>query len=270
MKPSEITSSGDATESEAPPVALVTGSGRHRVGNVIARYLAERQYEIALHFNSSEAEALATRDAIRKTGVRCEAFQGDVSDEAEVLRLVNSVHQTFGRIDVLVTTASIWSPGRLSEVTADDLRRNFDVNTLGTFLVARSVGSLMVKQPQGGAIVTIGDWAIDRPYLHHAAYLISKGAIPTLTRTLALELGNLNPNVRVNCIHPGPVMFPPNTSEQERQQLIDSTVVKNGDCPEMVAHAVKFLVDNRFITGACIPIDGGRHMYSPSDLERGQ
>lgn len=252
------------------PTVLITGSGRHRVGNVIARFLAERGYRIALHYHSSRDEAMETRETLRMQGVDCEAFPADVSDDADVQRMVDAVHERFGTIDVLATTASIWRPIPLDEITADDLNANFRINTLGTFFAARAAGAVMVKQPEGGAIVTFGDWAIERPYLHHAAYLISKGTIPTLTRALALELGHRNPKVRVNCIHPGPVMFPPDASDQERQQLIDSTVVKNGDCPEMVAHAVEFLIDNKFITGACIPIDGGRHMFAPSDVERGQ
>lgn len=251
-------------------VALITGSGRHRVGNVIARYLANRKYLIALHYQSSKAEAMETLRELRRNGTDCEAYQADVSNDAAVADMVAQVHERFGRIDVLATTASVWSPGKINDITADELRRNFDINTLGTFFAARAVGAVMVKQPEGGSIVTFGDWAIERPYLHHAAYLLSKGTIPTLTRTLALELGHQNPKVRVNCIHPGPVMFPAGTSEQEKQQLIDSTVVKDGDCPEMVAHAVEFLADNKFITGACITIDGGRHMFAPSDLQRRQ
>ena len=252
------------------PTALITGSGRHRIGNVIARSLAERNYRIALHYNSSKAEALETREVLRDTGVECEAYQADISSDDDVTAMVDSVHERFGRIDVLVTTASIWKPIPFSEITAADLQANFAVNSLGTFFAARAAGAVMVKQAQGGSIVTFGDWAIERPYLDHAAYLISKGAIPTLTRTLALELGHQNPKVRVNCIHPGPVMFPPDSTEAEKQQLVDSTLVKDADCPEMVAHAVQFLIDNTFITGACIPIDGGRHMFSPSDLKRRQ
>ena len=257
-------------QNRSSTTALITGGGRHRVGNVIARYLADRQYRIALHYHTSEAEAAETQAALQAEGVDCELYQADVSDDSDVQQMVHAVQSRFGSIDVLATTVSIWSPKSLDEISADDLRSNFDVNTLGTFFAARAVGAVMVEQPTGGSIVTFGDWAIDRPYLDHAAYLISKGAIPTLTRALALELGHRNPSVRVNCIHPGPVMFPPNTSEEERQKLIDSTVVRSGDCPEMVAHAVEFLIDNKFITGACIPVDGGRHMFAPSDLERGQ
>lgn len=250
------------------PTAMITGSGRHRVGSVIARFLAERHYRIALHYHSSEDEAMETRNELQTQGVDCEAYQADVSSEEDVQSMVDGVKKRFGRIDVLATTASIWSPIPLDDITADDLQANFSINTLGTFFVARAAGAVMVKQPEGGSIVTFGDWSIERPYLHHTAYLVSKGAIPTLTRTLALELGHRNPNVRVNCIHPGPVMFPPDTSDTEKQNLIDSTLVKDGNCPREVAHAVEFLINNKFITGACIPVDGGRHMFARSDSTR--
>ena len=253
---------------KANRVALVTGSGRPRVGNVIAAYLAERGYDIVLHYHSSEAAALESRDELRAAGAECEAWQADVSDEDEVDELFNRVRERFGRLDVLVTTPSVWSPAPLDEITGDDLRRNFDINTLGTFFAARAAGRLMVDQPQGGSIVTIGDWAIDRPYLDHAPYFLSKGSIPTLTRVLALELGQRNPNVRVNCIHPGPVMFPPNTSDKEKDDLINSTLVKQGDCPEMVARTVEFFIENKMVTGVCLPVDGGQHFYTPHGAVR--
>lgn len=254
--------SGVFMNDPARPVALITGSGRKRVGNVIAKHLAKLNFDIALHYHSSEDEAIHSRDEFRDHGVACEAYQADVSSELQVNDMIRGVESQFGRLDVLVTTASTWSASSLEETTADRLRQSFEVNTLGSFLVARTAGLLMVEQPEGGAIVTIGDWAIDRPYLDHAAYFISKGAIPTLTRVLARELGHRNSNVRVNCIHPGPVMLPPGSSEVEQQERVDSTLVKTADCPETVAHAVQFLIENQFVTGACIPVDGGRHMYA--------
>jgi pteridine reductase len=124
----------------------------------------------------------------------------------------------------------------------------------------------MVRQPEGGCIVTLGDWAIARPYLHYAAYFPSKGAIPTLTRTLAVELGVRNPRVRVNCILPGPVMLPPDLPEAERQQAINATLVKREGSAEHVAHAVLFLIDNDFVTGVCLPVDGGRTVFAPDSV----
>lgn len=250
------------------PVALITGSGRDRVGNVIAKGLADDGYRIALHYHSSEESALESRDELRASGTSCEAFQANVGDESEVQQMVDHVVAKFGRIDVLVTTSSIWPTETLEETTAASVLKSFEVNTLGTFTVAKAAGLVMVNQEAGGSIVTIGDWKIDRPYLDHAAYFIAKGAIPTLTRMMALELGHRNPKVRVNCIHPGPVMFPPGTSDEERQQLIDSTLVKTADQPEAVTAAVRFFIQNTMVTGSCLPVDGGQHMYSPEAIKR--
>ena len=123
----------------------------------------------------------------------------------------------------------------------------------------------MVEQPTGGAIVNVGDWAIARPYVDYAAYFASKGSIPTLTRTLAVELAARNPRVRVNAILPGPVLFPEELSESQRAALIDATLVKRPGTPQDVAHAVMFLLENTFVTGVCLPVDGGRSIYSTTD-----
>jgi pteridine reductase len=191
------------------------------------------------------------------------AIQADVSDEADVDRMFDALWKQWGRLDVLLTTSSIWDRQTLEEVTADDVRRNFEINTLGTFLCARRGGLIMTSQPGGGVIITVGDWAVERPYRDHAAYFTAKGSIPTLTRVLAVELGLRNPNVRVNCIHPGPVMFPEHMSDAERQETIDATLLKRADQPESISQAVKFFIENEFVTGVCLPVDGGRTIFAP-------
>jgi pteridine reductase len=110
--------------------------------------------------------------------------------------------------------------------------------------------------------VTFGDWAIERPYLNYAAYFPSKGAIPAMTRSLAVELGTRNPRVRVNCVMPGPVMLPPNLPAAEREQAIKATLVKREGQPENVVQAALHFIDNDFVTGACLPVDGGRTVYA--------
>ncbi|HBN77535.1 MAG TPA: oxidoreductase [Planctomycetaceae bacterium] len=250
------------------PVILITGSGKRRVGNVVAEHFATLGYRIALHYHSSREEALDSRQRLLKEGADCEIFSADVSNEDQVNEMMQHVHSHFGALDVLVTTASIWSKTAWDEITPDQILRNFEINTLGTFLCARAAGNVMINQPKGGSIITIGDWAIERPYLDHAPYFLSKGAIPTLTRVLAVELAERNPNIRVNCIHPGPVMFPPGTTEAEAEELIQSTLLKKANCPEMVAHAVEGFVRNQFITGTCLPVDGGRSMHAPSEKRR--
>jgi len=243
-------------------VALVTGSGKRRVGNVVAATLAERGYAVAVHYHHAAEEAADTVARLVDRGFRAEAFGADVADEEEVDRLLEAVVDRFGRLDVLVTAAAIWDSAPLEEVTAADVRRHFDVNTLGTFLCCRRAGLIMCGQETGGAIVTVGDWATVRPYPDYAAYFPSKGAIPTMTRSLAVELARRNPAVRVNAVLPGPVLLPEGLSPSDRRRAAASTLVQRVGRPEHVAHAVMFLVENDFVTGVCLPVDGGRTIAS--------
>jgi pteridine reductase len=246
-----------------PRVALVTGSGKKRVGAAVADALARRGYAVAVHYRTSAAEAAETAAALRAHGVEAEPFPADLADEAAVKAMVAGVIDRFGRLDVLVNCAAIWEPKPLEDVTAADVRRHFEVNALGTFLCSQRAGLQMVAQPEGGLIVTVGDWAEVRPYPGYAAYFPSKGAVSALTRCLAVELGTRNPNVRVNCVLPGPVMLPPDLPEAERREAVGGTLVKREGSPDHVARAVLSFLDNDFVTGVCLPVDGGRTVYAP-------
>jgi pteridine reductase len=144
-----------------PPsrVALITGSGKKRVGSVVAEALARRGYAIAVHYRSSAAEAEETAAGLRDLGVEVGTFQADLTDEAATRGMVQGVLGRFGRIDVLVNCAAVWQRKRLEDVTAADVRLHFETNALGTFLCSQQAGLAMVNQPEGGLIVTIGDWA---------------------------------------------------------------------------------------------------------------
>jgi pteridine reductase len=241
-----------------PKVAIVTGSGRQRIGWHVADALARRGYSLVVHYRSSAAEAEASAAQWRKLGVDVLTVQADLTDEKAVGDLMQKTLAHFGRVDVLVNCAADWKSKRLEEVTAHDVQHYFAVNTLGTFLCSQQAGLAMAKQPDGGSIVLLGDWATHRPYLNYAAYFPSKGAIPTMTRSLAVELSSRNPRVRVNCVLPGPVMLPADLPEAERREAVEATLVKREGRPENIAQAVLFLVDNDFVTGVCLPVDGGR------------
>ena len=244
------------------PVALVTGAGAPRIGNCIARTLATEGYRLVIHARHSfdAAEALAAE--LTETGAESIAVTAELSDEAQVAAMVTKATEHFGRIDALVNSAAIFERKPLEEITADDVRRHFDANTLGTFLCCQHVGRVMVSQETGGTIVNIGDWATVRPYLDYAAYFPSKGAIPTLTRSFAVELAERNPNIRVNAVLPGPVLLPEEIDHDERRVAIENTLVKREGSPENVADAVVFLLRNDYVTGVCLPVDGGRSVYS--------
>jgi pteridine reductase len=249
-------------------VALVTGSGAPRVGNTVARTLAARGYRLVIHANHSVDAAHQTVDDLTAAGREAIARTAEITDETAVKDLVAEVMKHFGRIDVVVNSAAIWSPKPLESVTADDVRRYLHVNTLGTFLVCQQAGLQMVRQETGGAIVNLGDWAPVRPYMDYAAYFPSKGAIPTLTRDLAVELALRNPRIRVNAVLPGPVMLSKDLPEEERRLAIEGTLVKKEGSPQHVADAVVALIENDFITGVCLPVDGGRSIYAPGSEKR--
>ncbi len=240
------------------PVALVTGSGAPRIGNVVVRDLAERGYAVVVHAHSSMDHAEQTVAELTSAGRNAIAIAADISQEKDVRKLFEQTLDEFGRIDVLVNTSAIWESKLLEEVTAEDVRRHFEINALGTFLCCQQAGLQMVQQETGGVIVNIGDWAIARPYLDYAAYFPSKGAIPAMTRSLAVELAARNPRVRVNAILPGPVMLPDAMSEAERETTINATLLKRAGEPHHVAQAVAFFLENDFVTGVCLPVDGGR------------
>jgi len=248
---------------DASPVALVTGAGR-RVGNQLARGLAQHGYRLALHANRSAAGSRELVDELAADGIEAIALTADLRDERAISQMIEQAHSHFGRIDALINNAAIWNRKALEATTAQDVREHFEINALATFLCCRDVGLRMIQQPQGGAIVNIGDWAVQRPYRDYAAYFVSKGSIPTITRDMAVELAMRNPNVRVNAILPGPIMLPEEMTEAERRTVIDATLVKRAGTPQDMLQAVLFLLTNTFVTGVCLPVDGGRSIFAPA------
>jgi pteridine reductase len=255
-----------ANTTNTSPVALITGGGR-RVGLGMARVLAARGYRLALHASGSIADAERIAADFTVSGNESIAVEADLRDAAATKSMVEHVAAHFGRIDALVNNAAIWDAKPLDEVTPEDVRQHFEINALGTFICAQQAGLLMCAQPDGGAIVNVGDWAIERPYPDHAAYFLSKGVIPTLTRTLAVELALRNPRVRVNAVLPGPILMPAGTTTEERRKVIDATLVKRWGTVEELAEAVVLLLTNQFITGVCLPVDGGRSVYGPTESD---
>ncbi len=216
---------------------------------------------MALHAGKSLASAQATADELAAAGGQAIAVSADLADEDATRRMIDTVRDTFGRIDALVNNAAIWAPTKLEDARAADVRRHFEINTLGTFVCCQQVGLIMVAQASGGAIVNVGDWATSRPYVNYAAYFASKGSIPTLTRTFAVELGTRDPRVRVNAVLPGPVLLPAAMSPAERDATISATLVRRAGTPDDLASAIFLLLENSFITGVCLPVDGGRSIY---------
>ena len=235
-------------------IALVTG-GAVRVGRSIVRELAARGYRVAVHASTSLDKAQKLVQELAGEGHDAAAFGAELRDEEAVRAMIDRVRRHFGRLDALVNNAAIWSPTPIETVAGDDVRRFFEINALGTFICCQHAGLAMARQESGGAIVNIGDWAVARPYRNYSAYFVSKATIPTMTRLFAVELA---PRVRVNAVMPGPVMLPEIFSEEDRRRSIQGTLLRRPGRPENVAQAVVSLLENDFINGVCLPVDGGR------------
>ena len=235
-------------------VALVTG-GAVRVGAAIVRELAARGYRVAVHANTSLDRAQSLVDELAASGHEAMAFGADLRNEDATRAMIDRVRRHFGRLDALVNSAAIWSPTPLENAAADDVRQFFEVNTLATFVGCQHAGLIMAEQTGGGSIVNLGDWAVERPYAGYSAYFVSKAAIPAMTRMFAVELA---PHVRVNAVLPGPVLMPDDVPAAERKRAIEGTLLQRAGRPENVSSAVAFLLENDFVTGVCLPVDGGR------------
>lgn len=250
------------------PVVWVTGSGAERVGRQVAMHFAARGYRVALHARSSVDEAEQAADDLESRGTPSVVTLGDVSDMQAMTLAVEAIVDRFERLDAVVHCAAVWDWKRLEETTAADVRHQFEVNTLGSFAVAKSAGLQMVRQAQGGSITLVGDWAVARPYRDFSAYFVGKGAIETLVRSMAVELATRNPNVRVNGIFPGPVMLDASISPDAAERIRRSCLLQKHGRPEHVAEAAQFLAEHTFVTGVCLPVDGGRTIWAEHETDR--
>ncbi|MSR30171.1 MAG: SDR family oxidoreductase [Gemmataceae bacterium] len=241
--------------------ALITGSCHHRLGWHIAQALGKAGIQVGVHSRSRDA-AVATVNQFKSEGGQAHAFSGDLADESQVEAIFQQIKQSWGRIDVLVNCASVWESKPLEKTSAQDVRKHFEANILAPFLCARAAGELMILQPEGGCIINFGDWAESRPYPGYSAYFAVKGAIPAMTRSLAVEFALKNPTVRVNCILPGPVLFPDNLPAEEIQEAIAGTLLRRKGEPENIVQAVKYLMENDFVTGSSLVVDGGRSVWA--------
>ena len=235
-------------------VALVTGAGR-RVGRAIALELAAHGATVAVHYRSSHAEADAVVAEIAATRRIARSFRANLESVAEIEKMVADVLAAFGRIDVLVNSASIFARKPLDEMTERDWDSNLDTNLKAPFFLSK-FAAVAMRQNGAGKIINIGDWAGIRPYKDYLPYSVSKAGLIGLTQALAKALA---PEVQVNCIALGLVMPPEEYTQDEVARLVSRTLVKKMGSPEDVARAVIFFCEGTdFATGATLALEGGR------------
>jgi len=240
-------------------VALVTGAAR-RIGAVTLSMLHQQGATVVVHYRNSsdDAETLCNElNDIRPKS--CFMEQAELSDVKSLNKMIDSIIEKAGRLDILINNASSFYPTKVGEITEshwDDLLASNLKAPL--FLSQAAAPHLLSTQ---GCIVNMVDIHADRPLAEHPVYCAAKAGLLMLTKSLAKELG---PNVRVNGVSPGAILWPEAyvsgvDTDKEHQNLLDKTSMKREGTPQDIAQAILFLVaDSPYITGHIIPVDGGR------------
>ena len=241
--------------SQTRPVVLVTGAAR-RVGAVIARTLHAADYDLALHFRNSRAELDALMaDLETRRANSTLALQADLTDAERLPGLTDTAVARFGRLDALVNNASIFHATPLGGIAAAQCDEFFAINARAPLLLAQAAAPHL--QATHGAIVNLVDIYAERPLRGHALYAMTKAALRMATLALAQELG---PEVRVNAVAPGNVLWSENPVKAETPQtLVEQTALQRQGTPEDIAGAVLWLIhDAAYVTGQTLRVDGGR------------
>jgi pteridine reductase len=239
-------------------IVLITGGGK-RVGAAICRRLHGAGASLMLHYRASAGEARLLQSELN--GVRPDSvalIQADLLDLHKLPAMVEQTVQTFGRLDALVNNASSFFPTPVGAITAEAWDDLIGTNLRAPLFLAQAAAPALKKAQ--GAIVNIADIHAERPLKNFVVYSIAKAGLIGLTRSLARELA---PEVRVNAIAPGPILWPDDASfdELSRQRIISHTPLKREGEPDDIAKAVHFLLaDAGYVTGETINVDGGRHV----------
>ena len=238
--------------------ALITGG--KRIGAAVARALAAAGMDVALSYNRSRAEAEAAAKDVTAAGRRAHITAADLGNPAECRALVDGAAAAFGRLDVLINMASVYTRVAFDETDEQAWHASMDVDLRAAFLCAKAAVPHM-RRAGGGRIVNFADWvaASGRPrYPGNLPYYVAKAGAIALTEALALELAP--DRILVNAIAPGPIVAPPGTSEEELRAVEAATPLGRWGGPEAIVRAVMFLLETDFVTGETIRVDGGRHI----------
>ena len=242
----------------AGKTALITGT--RRIGGVVAASLAAAGADVAIVYNKSKTEADEAAANARAHGRRAFVLQADLSQPAQCAELVDRAAKELGRLDVLVNMASLYPSVPFDDLTVDDWDKQMAVDLRASFLCAKAAVPHL-RKAGGGHIINFSDWlpASGRPrYKGSLTYYVAKGGVKALTEALALELAG--DKILVNAIAPGPILAPPETTDEELKAVERATPLGQWGGPESIADAVLALIRLDFVTGETLRVDGGRHI----------
>ncbi|HJU29360.1 MAG TPA: SDR family oxidoreductase [Candidatus Binataceae bacterium] len=237
-------------------VALINGGAR--IGQTVARVLAARGCAVALTWRESRSAAETAASAVEAAGARAVTIRADATQEDDVVAAVEQTRKALGRLDILINMASVYLS--TPNPTEADWDIAVDVNAKSVFLFS-TIAAPVMRAAGSGRIVNVGDWlpVSGRPrYKGYVPYYASKAAVTGLTESLALELA---PEILVNAIAPGPILPPPDITPEETERVVKATPLARWGGAEEIARAALFLIETEFVTGECIRVDGGRHLF---------
>jgi NAD(P)-dependent dehydrogenase (short-subunit alcohol dehydrogenase family) len=234
--------------------ALITGAAK-RIGKSMSTLLANRGWNIAIHYNTSEAEAEGFCNELRMTypDQRFEIFKADLNSPEEVEMLLPHVIKKFPEINLLINNASVFEPATISQSSTQFLEQQLNVNFKAPFILCRDFAHLL----HSGIIVNFVDTRIVNNQSDFAAYSLSKKALWELTKMAATEFG---PEIRVNAIAPGLTLAPEGKNEDYLWKLAHKIPLKKPGGIEPILRSLDYIIDNYYLTGQILFCDGGENL----------
>lgn len=236
-------------------VVIVTGGARG-IGKAIVLALAEAGYKIVLNYNKSEKEAIEIKELLTEKGQIVEIYKADVSKKEEVEGLVNFAIEKFGKVDVLVNNAGIYNFNLIQDIKEAEWDKIINTNLKSVFLCSQEIVKDMLKR-KNGCIINISSIDGEKGAAGEVHYVASKAGIDGITKALARELGPSN--IRVNSIAPGAIKTDINkdVTDDDWKVVIEETPLRKLGKPEDIAKCVKWLIEDDFVTGQVISVNGG-------------
>ena len=235
------------------PAALITG-GAIRLGLAFSRYLASIGYNIALHYNGSAKEASSAKETIEKLGVSCTLFQADLTS-VDPTSLISEVVDKYPNTSVLVNSASVYDAASIANTNFEILKRQFTVNIFAPFMLTKAFAEFCSENADiKGQVINILDNKIAFQQFSYAAYLLSKKSLADFTRIAAIEYA---PNIRINAIAPGVILPGDQRTSDYLAWRVEGIPLKTQGEVEHLIKAMQYIINNDFITGQILVVDGG-------------
>ncbi len=231
---------------------LITGAAK-RIGRTLALYLNDLGYRVAIHYNHSAQKAKNLANEIYKKNGHCEIFDADLNDPKSVNKLIPRVYKKFPDLQFLINNASIFEHSNIRSANVADFDQQMALNLRAPFILT----SQFAKLVSTGCIINILDTNVCKNKTSYLSYLLSKKSLADLTRLTAVELA---PDIRVNAVAPGLILAPEHQNNDYLDRLAKNIPLKRRGEPNDIAKAVHFLLENTYITGQTIFVDGGEHL----------